>query len=318
MNLLLGRENINEWRTSMYFTLKERIPELSNILILDENESENEKEKRDQSTAQYREILIATPPEEPTTVALNSSTAVIELFLAKVKMIKHLKEKQNEVKISSTKAMAILHAGLSSSALERIKLHKDYKDCVKISDIATMWNIILRESFGDTKAAKSRNTAHLLRELYTKSQKQNEDIRKYATEYKEMRQRMINIGGKIQDECVEAMAFILSLESSYDSLKNHARNLNEPIKSMDEAISMAIEWMVERKNDTSEDNNVMLATNKDIDKKKRRDIICHYCKKKGHIKRNCHLFIKTRNKNDDSNVAAIMLGNESDGEESNP
>lgn len=321
--MLIGKENLQQWRTTMFFSMKERIPEISHLIYLDDEVPEREEmEKREIVYNEYRDKISEDPPTEPKPVKASASLADMETYLASVKIYKHMKEKYDSLKNASIKGIAHLHASISPSAIERIKLSKDYKDIIKSSDVAAFWALI-QSSFEDTGGAKARNTAQAIRDLFIKHQSADEGIQEYVSKWKQYRQIAITYGMKQQDGKVEAMIFILSLNSDYDLLKNHARNLTTPVNSVEDAYTIAVEWMIPRSEASIEVGAVANTEKQGINKKKSRKAVpqlCHHCGKQGHYKRDCKIYLKSKsgiekNKTNSSkasaSTAAIVLDNDS-------
>lgn len=317
--ILNGKENLQPWKSAMFFSIRERVPEIAHLIHLDDEQpSREETERRQVTYEKYRKQITADPPMEPVLAAGATTIVTMETYLTEVKVFKYMKEKHDHIKNAGTRAIAILHSNMTSSALERIKLSPGYKDAINHSDVALLWNII-QASFEDTGGAKARNTAQAVRDLYNKHQLADESIQEYVSKWKQLRQIATTSGMLNQDGKVEAMIFILSLNSDYDLLKNHARNLSVPISGVEDAYTIAVEWMIPKTEQSIEVGAIANIARHGLPKKKlqkQKDNTCHHCGKKGHFKKDCRLYQQSKkdrimNKiNNIASAAAIVLGND--------
>lgn len=134
---------------------------------------------------------------------------------------------------------------------------------------------------------------HLLKRICDLKYHEGDDIEDHLMKFEDLFAKLSNAGTKLDDDLQVILVF-RSLPSSFDALTTTLENRSEDELTLEIVKNRIINEVQKRSESTSADSMVLKADGKT------KSIVCHYCQKVGHMKRNCKLWLKEKDSSDRS------------------
>lgn len=163
------------------------------------------------------------------------------------------------------------------------------------------WNALKEFHEKDTPS----NRVYLFRTIMSQRLEEGGNVEAHVAKMNELYQKLLALSDEIKPEFFMSATLLGSLPSSYDSMILALEARNEDDITLNLVSSKLIaEYKRRIERQQTENDSVALKVNSSVRKD---EIVCYFCKNKGHLKRNCPKFIEWVKKKENENEQRANL-----------